>query len=241
MTAAGGEGDKEVAANDGEGLEEDEDEVEERVGSWKHLTRAEKGSYVMNDALMEELEMAPSLPPGTKSLYDLRTAAPFVDEADLGPLELLQQMCKENPEFKAALLADEEPTPPPYPGARPILRWTLRTVIAAGPSHHPANKKAKLQVYLRDLQEQKGLSEEALQHIARIAGPRYKPANGELTLTSERYEHREDNRRYLMKVLKDLMQEGQRAFPSPDYKLSPGEEPMEQWMQQHQQQQPPAP
>ncbi len=44
----------------------------------------------------------------------------------------------------------------------------------AGPDHlsHPVNKKAKCWVYLRDLQEECGLTDAALQHIALICGPR---------------------------------------------------------------------
>ena len=35
------------------------------------------------------------------------------------------------------------------------------------------NRKAKCNVYLRDLQEQAGLTDEALQLIARVCGPRW--------------------------------------------------------------------
>ncbi len=47
-------------------------------------------------------------------------------------------------------------------------------MITTGPRHltHPINRKAKMWVYLRELQEQEGLSEEAVQHIARVAGCR---------------------------------------------------------------------
>ncbi len=38
---------------------------------------------------------------------------------------------------------------------------------------HPVNRKAKCKVYLRDLQEQTGLTDEALQLIARVCGPRW--------------------------------------------------------------------
>lgn len=37
---------------------------------------------------------------------------------------------------------------------------------------HPLNRKVTCSFYLRDLQEQTGLSDDALQHIARILGPR---------------------------------------------------------------------
>jgi hypothetical protein len=61
-------------------------------------------------------------------------------------------------------------------GAKPILRWELRLVMAVGvDTPHPANKKAKLRVYLRDLQQEADLSDAALQYIARICGPRCAP------------------------------------------------------------------
>ena len=39
--------------------------------------------------------------------------------------------------------------------------------------NHPVNRKAKCTVYLRDLQEQTSLTDEALQLVARVCGPRY--------------------------------------------------------------------
>ena len=45
---------------------------------------------------------------------------------------------------------------------------------------------------------------------------RYNPSKGLLTLTSERYLQREENRLHITQMLKDLVQEGQRAYPSED-------------------------
>ena len=47
-------------------------------------------------------------------------------------------------------------------------------VLSAGDTtgDHPVNKKAKCTLYLRDLQEQTGLSDEALQLVARVCGQR---------------------------------------------------------------------
>ncbi len=52
---------------------------------------------------------------------------------------------------------------------------------------HGLNKKAKLQVYLRDLQQECGLTESALQHIALIAGRRCIPTGHNVPL--ENYAH----------------------------------------------------
>ena len=72
------------------------------------------------------------------------------------------------------LEADEAP---PRPGAKQILEWELRTVLdtSGSPDAHPGNRKAVCRVYLRELQEETGLSNDALQHVARVAGPRYTP------------------------------------------------------------------
>ncbi len=47
-------------------------------------------------------------------------------------------------------------------------------ILQVGPDNleHPLNKKVRLQVYLRDLQDESGLTEDALQHIALVCGPR---------------------------------------------------------------------
>ena len=59
------------------------------------------------------------------------------------------------------------------PCALSVLRAAVQ-ILQVGPDNleHPLNKKVRLQVYLRDLQEEAGLTEDALQHIAVVCGPR---------------------------------------------------------------------
>ena len=45
---------------------------------------------------------------------------------------------------------------------------------------------------------------------------RYNPNNGKLTLVSEKYEMREDNRRHIMEMITQLVSEGRQAFPAED-------------------------
>ena len=47
-------------------------------------------------------------------------------------------------------------------------------ILQVGPDNleHPLNKKVRLMVYLRDLQEEAGLTDDALQHVALVCGPR---------------------------------------------------------------------
>ena len=56
-------------------------------------------------------------------------------------------------------------------------------VLQVGPDNleHPMNRKVRCHVYLRDLQEEAGLTDAALQHIALVCGPRCKPSAASLT------------------------------------------------------------
>ena len=55
------------------------------------------------------------------------------------------------------------------PNGVPQVRMVLDT---SGSWDHPANRKAVCRVYLRDLQREMGLTDAALQHVARVCGPR---------------------------------------------------------------------
>lgn len=106
------------------------------------------------------------------------------------------------------------PEEAPAPTGRPILQWESTLVLATGVNaSHPSNWKARCRVYLRDLQREAGLSEEAARHIARIAGARYNPGTGRLLLTCDRHADREANRTVILQQIHDLVEEGKRAFP----------------------------
>jgi small subunit ribosomal protein S35 len=69
------------------------------------------------------------------------------------------------------------------PGEGPVLRWVTRVVLGpGGDAWHPANRKVKLAVYLKELQ----LTPQAKERLLLIVGKRYNPHNDELTITSER-------------------------------------------------------
>ncbi|KAL0054293.1 hypothetical protein WJX82_006702 [Trebouxia sp. C0006] len=105
-------------------------------------------------------------------IYDLREAMKQVGypvEPRVPLIDKLQKMPLNSPEIQSLLnMAQEEE--PPFPGARRILQWEQRIVFSHGnfAGEHPVNRKAKCNVYLRDLQEQTGLTDEALQLIARV-------------------------------------------------------------------------
>lgn len=183
------------------------------------LSRKELGSFADEQFAREfadELELYPTI--SNKPLYDLRTSIPSIYEpGSTEIIDAIKNLKEKNPSINAVEVAEalgiEVPPEqePPYAGARPILRWEDRYVMAVGGHEpHPLNKKAKMSVYLRDLQVETGLSNAALQHIARICGTRYNQNRGELTLVSEKYLHREENCHHIMKMVTDLIEEGKK-------------------------------
>ncbi|KAK9802061.1 hypothetical protein WJX73_009337 [Symbiochloris irregularis] len=91
-----------------------------------------------------------------------------------------------------------------------ILHWETHQVLKVGPVNepHPKDKVAKCTVHLRDLQRVCDLSDQALQHIALICGPRYDSRTGNLTLTSRKFGDREANRRDILRMLNMLVEAG---------------------------------
>ncbi|KAJ1691476.1 hypothetical protein LUZ63_015631 [Rhynchospora breviuscula] len=94
------------------------------------------------------------------------------------------------------------------PGEGPILRWESRVVfVPGGDSWHPKNRKVKLSVTVKEL----GLSKYAFRRLRELVGKRYNSGRDELTITSERYEHREENRKDCLRTLYGLIQDAVKA------------------------------
>ncbi|KAG8387975.1 hypothetical protein BUALT_Bualt02G0077000 [Buddleja alternifolia] len=94
------------------------------------------------------------------------------------------------------------------PGEGPILRWQTRVVFAPGSdAWHPKNRKVKLAVTVKEL----GLSKHQFLRLKELAGKRYSPGKDELTITSERFEHREENRKDCLRTLFALIEEAGKA------------------------------
>ncbi|XP_078149068.1 uncharacterized protein LOC144544432 [Carex rostrata] len=94
------------------------------------------------------------------------------------------------------------------PGEGPILRWESRVVFApGGDAWHPKNRKVKLSVTVKEL----GLSKYACTRLREVVGKRYNSGRDELTITSERYEHREENRKDCLKTLYGLIEDAVKA------------------------------
>ncbi|KAF5192244.1 Ribosomal protein S24/S35 [Thalictrum thalictroides] len=94
------------------------------------------------------------------------------------------------------------------PGEGPILRWQSRVVFCpGGDAWHPKNRKVKLSVTVKEL----GLTKPAFRRLRALVGKRYHPGKDELTITSERFEHREENRKDCLRTLFALIEEAAKA------------------------------
>ncbi|CAI5986212.1 unnamed protein product [Closterium sp. NIES-64] len=93
-------------------------------------------------------------------------------------------------------------------GEGPELRWETRMVLGpGGDAWHPANRKVKVSVFVRELQ----LSRLAKERLLALVGRRYNTHRDELTIVSERYSHREENRKDVFRILHALIAEAKQA------------------------------
>jgi hypothetical protein len=106
---------------------------------------------------------------------------------------------------------------------RHILYWETSQVIEAGGSanDHPLNRKVTLTVRLKALQRETGLSDEALEYIKDICGKRFDNKRNLIKIVCTRSRNREHNRQWCLKVLYDLIEEGNREYPSKTFCFTP--------------------
>lgn len=177
-------------------------------------TRAEKGTYTDNADLAQEITDIAHRIPDDKPVYDLRETAPHLYEPRSEELE--EMMARGEEKFKEMLTQSgwNQPNMEAV-GQRPIFNWLVRMRLDTSGVSNPVNRKVVCKVYLRELQEQRGLTDAALQHIARVAGPRYNPKTGLLRISSEVYPKREENRIHIMDLINNLVEEGDRVHPAP--------------------------
>uniref|UniRef100_R7W6V1 Small ribosomal subunit protein mS35 mitochondrial conserved domain-containing protein n=1 Tax=Aegilops tauschii TaxID=37682 RepID=R7W6V1_AEGTA len=94
------------------------------------------------------------------------------------------------------------------PGEGPVLRWESRIVFApGGDAWHPKNRKVKLSVTVKEL----GLSRHAFRRLREVVGKRYNSGKDELTIISERFDHREENRKDCLRTLYALVEDAMKA------------------------------
>ncbi|XP_052483162.1 uncharacterized protein LOC105783908 [Gossypium raimondii] len=112
------------------------------------------------------------------------------------------------PKFDETAVPDLKKNLDDPPGEGPILRWQTRVVFApGGDAWHPKNRKVKMSVTVKEL----GLSKHQFRRLRELVGKRYHPGKDELTITSERFEHREENRKDCLRTLFSLIEEAGKA------------------------------
>ncbi|KAI3407867.1 MRP-S28 domain-containing protein [Psidium guajava] len=119
-----------------------------------------------------------------------------------------KMMEKEAPQFDETAVPDKKKDLDDPPGEGPILRWQTRVVFApGGDAWHPKNRKVKMAVTVKEL----GLSKYQFRRLRELVGKRYNPGKDELMITSERFEHREENRKDCLRTLLSLIEEAGKA------------------------------
>ncbi|GAY51532.1 hypothetical protein CUMW_134890 [Citrus unshiu] len=115
---------------------------------------------------------------------------------------------EEPPKYDFPAVPDTKKDIDDPPGEGPILRWVTRAVFApGGDAWHPKNRKVKMSVTVKEL----GLSKYQFRRLRELVGKRYHPGKDELTITSERFEHREENRKDCLRTLFSLIEEAGKA------------------------------
>ncbi|XP_010252921.1 PREDICTED: uncharacterized protein LOC104594356 [Nelumbo nucifera] len=132
----------------------------------------------------------------------------FKEFEDKMVLECAKMMEAEGPPQFDDAVPDKKKDLDDPPGEGPVLRWQTRVVFApGGDAWHPKNRKVKLSVTVKEL----GLSKHAFRRLRELVGKRYHPGKDELTITSERFEHREENRKDCLRTLLALIEEAAKA------------------------------
>lgn len=132
----------------------------------------------------------------------------FKEFEDQMVLECTELMKKEPLQLDEPTVADKKKDVDDPPGEGPILRWQTRVVFApGGDAWHPKNRKVKLAVTVKEL----GLSKHQFRRMRELVGKRYHPGRDELTITSERFEDREENKKDCLRTLLSLIEEAGKA------------------------------
>ncbi|KAK9062277.1 hypothetical protein SSX86_019463 [Deinandra increscens subsp. villosa] len=186
-----------------------------------HFKDTKECEQILQDMFMWENLLPDHLKKLVKEKYN--EIADMVETGELEPEQgyeiyqefehnMLMQHTKEieeagPPKFDETSVVEKKVIDDP-PGEGPVLRWKTRVVfVPGGDSWHPKNRKAKLAVTVKEL----GLSKNQFRRLRDLVGKRYNPGKDELTITSERFEHREENRKDCLRTLFGLIEEAAKA------------------------------
>ena len=221
--AAGGEEEEGRETSSSSSSSESEDAGEKNDNntskSNKRLTRKDKGSYA---GMLTEIDSYESHEFRRTNLYDTREHVGLEENREKVLNELLERVeeITSSEEYKAALakemaeMEEEEKN-----GTERILEWETNLVLEAGGTQdHGLNKKVSLKVNVDALMKETGLSEEAMDYIKAICGKRFLKKTNEIRIVCRRYADREHNRQWCLRALYELIEEGQKEFPSGGFK-----------------------
>ncbi|XP_076942975.1 uncharacterized protein LOC143613029 [Bidens hawaiensis] len=186
-----------------------------------HLKDTKECEQILQDMFMWENLLPENLKKQVEEKYN--EIADMVETGELEPEQgyemyqefehnMLLKHAKETeeagpPKFDETSALEKKDVDDP-PGEGPVLRWQTRVVfVPGGDSWHPKNRKAKLAVTVKEL----GLSKNQFRRLRELVGKRYNPGKDELTITSERFEHREENRKDCLRTLFGLIEEAGKA------------------------------
>ena len=215
----GGETSSSSSSSESEDAGEKNDNNNSSKSKNKRLTRKDKGSYA---GMLTEIDSYESHEFRRTNLYDTREHVGLEENREKVLNELLERVeeITSSEEYKAALakemaeMEEEEKN-----GTERILEWETNLVLEAGGTQdHGLNKKVSLKVNVDALMKETGLSEEAMDYIKAICGKRFLKKTNEIRIVCRRYADREHNRQWCLRALYELIEEGQKEFPSGGFK-----------------------
>ena len=183
------------------------------------LTRKEKGSYA---GMLTEVDSYKSHELLNDNLYDTREHVGVEETREKIVLELLKKIedITSSAEYEENLEREmREREEELKSGAKQILEWETNLVLEAGGTQdHGLNKKVALKVEVGELQEETGLSDDAMEYIKLICGKRFLKKTNQIRIVCRRYRNREHNRQWCLRALYELIGEGQKEHPSEHFK-----------------------
>lgn len=225
----GGEG--ETATSESEVASGTEKSAEEEDIGWtfgvknqRRPTRRDKGSY---DAFLTEIDSYPTRH-DVRDVYNAREWVEASLEESCAQVEVLVDKMlagmkeMEALEEKYADIFPEQGNADDGSEQDAVLTWKSEFVMEPGDEQeHPLNWKVSVEVKLSELQCVTGLSDEAIEYIKLLVDKRYNAKQDTLRIVCRRNNNREHNRQWCLKVLYDLIQEGNREYPSDSYSFTP--------------------
>ncbi|KAK3280049.1 hypothetical protein CYMTET_12097 [Cymbomonas tetramitiformis] len=183
--------------------EDDEEEDYEEEDGVRSL-RADRDSY---DDMEDEAELWPEAEEILGDFEDLYNPRPLIEKTfnDTGDDEM-------DFIFEDESLEEE----PPFEGATRVLNWEMHMVLQPGEDQeHPLHRKVKMWFDVAEMQMNLGATDACMDRVIALVGPRHTTKHGgekgRVTLTCEKFNDREDNRREVMQILHDLIDEGMKA------------------------------